>query len=435
MVDVRATTVESKDVDFIDYDGTLLYSYTAEEFLALTEMPANPSHDGLVAQGWNWTLADAQAYVQEYGGQCIGQMYETADGKTHIFIELAEGRLAPYLGLGLNGTAEIDWGDGSAVETMTGANVGSATALQHTYSVAGEYEIIVSVTGSAQMLNTQNRGRLISDYSSWQNVAYQNAIKKIYIPNNFSMATYALSYFYSLEALTLPTNITVLNNYLFQFCYSLIAVITPNSVQTLNANVWRNCGIKKVSLPNSVEVVGGTTFYECKQLERIFMPAGLTTYNNYFCYSCDNVKEIVMASGVLSVGANSFYQLFALKKIKLANTITQISNSGFYNCYSLTELLLPSALETISSNAIYGLTGLTGLIIPASVQTIGSGGIGGCYGLGFIKFEGSTPPTLSASNSLSLPTDCIIYVPAGTLEAYTTATNYPSSSTYNYVEY
>ena len=40
-------------VYFYDYDGTLLYTYTREEFLALSSLPANPDHstEGLTAQG------------------------------------------------------------------------------------------------------------------------------------------------------------------------------------------------------------------------------------------------------------------------------------------------------------------------------------------------------------------------------------------------
>jgi hypothetical protein len=34
-----------------------------------------------------------------------------------------------------------------------------------------------------------------------------------------------------------------------------------------------------------------------------------------------------------------------------------------------------------------------------------------------------------------IPSDCIIFVPAGSLSAYTSAQNYPSSSTYTYIEY
>ena len=36
------------DVTFIDYDGSVLYSYSLSEAQVLTELPALPSHDGLV---------------------------------------------------------------------------------------------------------------------------------------------------------------------------------------------------------------------------------------------------------------------------------------------------------------------------------------------------------------------------------------------------
>ena len=58
-------SVEEKDVNFYDYDGTRLYSYTLAEVQALTELPELPSHDGLICQGWNWTLADIKAENKE----------------------------------------------------------------------------------------------------------------------------------------------------------------------------------------------------------------------------------------------------------------------------------------------------------------------------------------------------------------------------------
>jgi len=61
-----------KDVNFIDYDGTILYSYTAAEFANLSALPANPTHSGLTAQGWNWSLSDAKTYVASYGKLWIG---------------------------------------------------------------------------------------------------------------------------------------------------------------------------------------------------------------------------------------------------------------------------------------------------------------------------------------------------------------------------
>ena len=72
-------TTVPKDVNFYGYGGTLLYSYTAAEFANLSALPDNPTHDGLTAQGWNWTLSDAKAYVAAYGKLNIGQMYVPDD--------------------------------------------------------------------------------------------------------------------------------------------------------------------------------------------------------------------------------------------------------------------------------------------------------------------------------------------------------------------
>ena len=88
---------------------------------------------------------------------------------------------------------------------------------------------------------------------------------------------------------------------------------------------------------------------------------------------------------------------------------------------------------------IYELTtcySLSKIIIPNGVTSIGTSSFANNTGLGFIKFLGSTPPTASNANwYTSLPKDCKIYVPTGSLSAYTSATNYPPSTTYTYEEY
>lgn len=58
-----------------------------------------------------------------------------------------------------------------------------------------------------------------------------------------------------------------------------------------------------------------------------------------------------------------------------------------------------------------------------------------CSGLEEFHFTSETPPTVASSTTFQeLPTTCKIYIPTGTLDAYTSATNYPSASTYTYIE-
>lgn len=52
-----------------------------------------------------------------------------------------------------------------------------------------------------------------------------------------------------------------------------------------------------------------------------------------------------------------------------------------------------------------------------------------------IHFTSNMPPVVNYSSILTdVPTTCKIYVPKGTLEVYKSAENYPSSSTYTYIE-
>lgn len=54
-------SLKRNDVNFFDYDGTLLYAYTWEEAKELTELPELPEHAGMTCTGWNYTLEDIKA--------------------------------------------------------------------------------------------------------------------------------------------------------------------------------------------------------------------------------------------------------------------------------------------------------------------------------------------------------------------------------------
>ena len=143
------TAVEPEDVNFIDYDGTLLYSYTRAEINDMAELPPNPSHAGLTSQGWNWTLAQIQSQLSAMPDVpvWVGQMYVTASGKTEIDIALDDPDfLSPSLAVPVNGTVRVDWGDGSAEDTLIGTGQTTIKYKQHAYAAAGNYTIRLTVS-------------------------------------------------------------------------------------------------------------------------------------------------------------------------------------------------------------------------------------------------------------------------------------------------
>lgn len=390
--------VEPSDVNFIDYDGTIVYAYTAAEFAELTEMPANPTHDGWTSQGWNWTLADAKAYVASYGFLDIGQMYIPTDGKTHIHFTLDAGHLKPYLMLALDGTAVIDWGDGSAAETLTGSNISTYQKFPHLYAQAGAHEITVDlVDGSAMAItggsNAADGSDLLGDDVETTAAAnfYRKSITaiefgkgEIYFRNN------ALQKCTGLKTVTLPSQITVTQLGFFQECYDLRFICLPSSVTY--AGYFKLCvSLERISYPKSVTGnIPGYCFQDCRRLESVSIPPSVPSTANYPFSNCAGLRRIAIPEGFTALG-----------------------NATFNGCASLQYLTLPASLQTIATNAIAG-----------------------CYDLQSITFKSATPPTVAASSAFdSLPTDCVIRVPAGSLSAYTSATNYPDPNTYTYVGY
>ena len=365
-----SSSAQRKDVNFFDYDGTIQYSYTAAEALALTELPANPSHTGLVAQGWNWTLAQMKAQVTAMGKCDIGQMYITASGDTEIDVSFPDSaRLSPIMTIAVNGTITVDWGDGTTADTVTGTSLTTQEAVPHTYATTGDYMIVVHVvSGSFSFYCTSNYTILRKNTTTNQNRVYTNAIQKIRLGNGItSIASNAFYTCCSLASITIPSGVTSIETNAFSTCYSLTSITIPSGVTSIASNAF---------------------------------------------YSCHSLASIIIPSGVTSIASNAFYTCYSLTSITIPSGVTSIGTRVFSTCCSLASITIPSGVTSIENQTFYN-----------------------CYGLGAIHFKSSTPPTVANSNAFTgVPNDCIIYVPAGTLSDYTSASNYPSSSTYTYVE-
>ena len=385
-----SSVANSKEVNFLDYDGTILYSYTAAEFAALSSMPANPTHDGLTAQGWNWSLANAKAYVAKHGKLNIGQMYITDDGKTRIYIHLEEGRTSPVLGVCPNGTVDIDWGDGTTHDTLTGSDTSTAVYTSaHSYAAPGDYVIQLTVTGS---MGFRNNGLLTyASESDNRDYVYRNVIQKV----------------------ELGSGVTSISSHAFWSCYSLTSITIPDGVTSIGESAFNACySLSSITIPNSVTSIGESAFDKCYSLSSITIPDGVT-----------------------SIGKSAFYECYSLSSIIIPDGVTSIGNGAFYECYSLSSIIIPDGVTSIGISAFYYCYSLSSITIPDSVTSIDRGAFYYCYGLAHLYFFPTTPPSVSNSNAFtSIPTDCVIHVPVGSLSAYTSATNYPSSSTYTYVE-
>ena len=323
-------------VNFYDYDGTLLHSYTVEEAQALTALPDGPTHTGLTFQGWNWDLASVNALTR---GMSIGAMYITDDGKTRFHFrmeDIARPNVTINFTATVDGGVTIDWGDGT-----TESSVGTSNkAYSHTYTAQGDYTITLEVVSGTVSL--------VGGGSDSGNVVFGGSVNGA---KNM------------LQSVEIGDGVTSIGDYAFSYCYSLASI----------------------TLPDGVTSIGTNAFYSCYSLASITIPDGMTSIGSYAFYNCLSLASITIPDGVTSIGSYTFQNCSSLASITIPDGVTGISNNAFYNCTYVKEYhLLPT-----------------------------------------------TPPTLSNKNAFNnIASDCIIYVPADSLAAYQSATNWSTYASY-----
>lgn len=373
------------DVTFIDYDGSVLYSYSLAEAQALTELPSLPTHDGLICQGWNWTLDDIKALGRAVN---VGAMYITDDGKTRLHIKVwdtARSNVPLYFSQTVANGVTIDWGDGSETETLAGTGNVNTT---HQYNAAGDYTISLSVADGC----TLGLGHSISNYSvmglsSNRGRVYTNTLQAVNIGEN--VTEIGINAFYNcnlLESITIPYGITKIGGNSFYYCYSLFGVTIPNSVTMMGYYIFGYChSLSSVAIPNSVTVIGQYAFTAC----------------------------------------------YSLSSVTIPNSVTKLISYAFQNCCSLTSVTIPNSATDIPSNIFNSCNSISSITIPNGIAKIDSNAFYNCFGMAEYHLQPTTPPTLSNTSAFTgIPSDCIIYVPKGSLEAYQSATNWATYADY-----
>ena len=102
---------------------------------------------------------------------------------------------------------------------------------------------------------------------------------------------------------------------------------------------------------------------------------------------------------------------------------TKIGSYAFYTYERLTDITIPSTVTSIGAYAFYSCKVLNSVTIPNSVTTIGYYAFCKCPFLESITIKATTPPKLY-SGAFDNTNNCPIYVPAASVDAYKTATNW-----------
>lgn len=125
--------------------------------------------------------------------------------------------------------------------------------------------------------------------------------------------------------------------------------------------------IKKVTMPDTVTVIGSGAFEGCTNLESITLSKKLKEIQAKAFYGCTSLKSIVLPDSMQKIGMSAFEGCSSLSNVILGNGLSYIDVWAFNSCPSLKTITIPRNVTTIGgmhkifSNSmhvtVYGYTG------------------------------------------------------------------------------
>ena len=186
--------------------------------------------------------------------------------------------------------------------------------------------------------------------------------------------------------------------------------------------------LHSIILPDSVQEIGLSAFYQCKNITKITLPANLTKLGNGVFAGCKNLSVFITGNNphftaqngmLLSKDRTILYAFPSAKGfVELPQTITRIFHSAFKECPDLSGILLPDQLTQIDQAAFSLCTNLTTITIPASVTEIKKETFYACSNINTIICNGVKPPYLWTEAVTDIPKTATVYVPDTAIETY-----------------
>ena len=202
----------------------------------------------------------------------------------------------------------------------------------------------------------------------------------------------------SFTSFTFPSSYASRNlpSFTFKECKNL-ATINWNGYnpKRLNNSAFYNCDkITWSQIPQSVEELGSTCFYDCEALTSVDLSKIKKMDTGVFWGT--PLTSVEWPAAVTEIPANTFWACGKLTTIKgipgqpgAWDNITKIGANAFNMCVALTTIKLPAELKTIDAQAFRSCDHLATVDYGTKVETIGDGAFWYTRALKKFFFKGS----------------------------------------------
>ena len=197
----------------------------------------------------------------------------------------------------------------------------------------------------------------------------------------------------------------------FNDCKKMAEITLPDGLLGIGKGAFSNTEIQDIIIPNTVEYIGESAFYNCKKLADVVVPNRVDNIADETFAGCKNLVSITLSEETKCIGEYAFKDCSSLKNMTLPNTITYIGDSAFensgveifkipksvkyigyhtfYSCDYLISVQIQNGTICIGTDAFLYCEKMNNIVIPDSVVYINCGSFSHCSNLTEITYDGS----------------------------------------------
>lgn len=263
----------------------------------------------------------------------------------------------------------------------------------------------------------------------------------------------------SVTSVTLPSSISMINNFAFENC-KIKYINIPENLNSLGKGAFNNCTFLKeveieslenwcnveiytdgyngspfaahngyikfilngeevthLVIPDGITTIKAATFYNTQGIKEVTFPStvkeieedaffrsgitslvipdNITQLGSHVFGRCENLVDVKIGKGLTNIAFYAFAYCNALEHVEIPETITTIGRASFRDTQSLKEIVLPEGVEVIVFDAFRN-SGLRTITLPSTLRSIGELAID-CDNLRTVNCYALTPPACSES--------------------------------------
>ena len=324
---------------------------------------------------------------------------------------------------------------------------------------AGENKVTQIMNNTVVSLSTED----LKGVTNIKDYIFRNctSLENVELPNTIeSIGSYA---FYGCTGLTefkIPDSVTTIGSYVFNSCSNLDTLYMGNGVTSIGSNSFVSCPLSKmyihdlehwfnnaildmigvirldeiylnneliedVIVPDTVTTIPRECFIYVKSIKSVTISDSVTRVMDSAFSECENLETVTFGDNIELLNTHVFARSTKLNKLINSDKVGYVNSSCFQDCTGLTgEISFLNATQ-IKNYAFAGCKNISSFVLGEVCTTISASAFRNCSNLRTLTIKATTPPSLANTNAISTATTTI-YIPKGTLEAYSTATNWSS---------